>query len=229
LKPLAELSARLPQGAAVLDVGCGNFQRIHRNLARRRADISVAGLERFEDESIYGPAPIYAPCSGPRFKRHVCDIELDRFPFADETFDGAFLSHVIEHITQKQHALSEIRRTLKTGGLLYVETPGPRSLNLRWPDWLPHDPLATLNYYDDKTHVGAPFSAHTLREELEAAGFSIVTQAPVREYGLLGTPIYIAMIGAGALPILPAHAREFLYGAGMRNLFGWAISALGQK
>jgi SAM-dependent methyltransferase len=229
MKPLAELSARLPKGAAVIDVGCGNFQRIYRNLARRRDDISVAGLERFEDESIYGPAPIYGPCIGPRFERHACDIERDRFPFADESFDGAFLSHVIEHVVEKRHALAEIRRTLKTGGLLYVETPGPSSLNLHWPGWLPHGPLATMNYYDDKTHVGVPFSASGLREALEAAGFTVVSEAPVREYGLLGTPIYIAMIGAGVLPVFSAQSREFLYGAGMRNLVGWAISALAKK
>ena len=223
------MSKRLSPDGAVLDVGCGNFQRIYRNLARRRPDISVAGLELSEEGSIYGPAPIYELCATPRFKRFVCDIERDRFPFADESFDGAFLSHVIEHVVQKQRVLAEIRRTLKQGGLLYVETPGPQSLKLRWPDWLPHGPLATMNFYDDKTHVEGPLSAASMREHLTAAGFSVVAESPVRELGLWGTPIYVAMIGAGALPMLPAPSREFLYGAGMRNLVGWAISALGKK
>ena len=229
MRPLSELARRLPHDAAILDVGCGNFERIYRNLARRRADVSVAGLERFEDGSIDGPLPIYGPCISPRFKRYACDVEHDRFPFADESFDGAFLSHVIEHVVAKRRVLAEIRRVLKKGGLLYVETPGPRSLTLRWPDWLPHDPLATLNYYDDKTHVDTPMSMADLRSHLADAGFSIVASAPVRELGLLGTPIYIFMIGVGALPFLPPLTREFLYGAGVRNLVGWAISALAEK
>ena len=229
MRPLSELARRLPHDAAILDVGCGNFERIYRNLARRRVDVSVAGLERYENGSIYGPLPVYGPCTGSRFKRFACDIERDRFPFADESFDGAFLSHVIEHVVDKRRVLTEIRRILKKGGLLYVETPGPRSLTLRWPDWLPHGPLATLNYYDDKTHVESPLSMDDLKGRLAEEGFSTLVAAPVRELGLIGAPIYLVMIGVGALPFLPPLTREFLYGAGVRNLVGWAIATLAEK
>jgi hypothetical protein len=42
--PLAELAKRLPADARVLDVGCGNFQRIFRNLALKRRDIVLTSL-----------------------------------------------------------------------------------------------------------------------------------------------------------------------------------------
>ena len=46
-------------------------------------------------------------------------------PFPDEHFDGVVLSHVFEHLTQQEHdkCLGEIRRILKNGGKVYIETP----------------------------------------------------------------------------------------------------------
>ena len=225
--PLAELAKRLPPGARVLDVGCGNFQRIYRNLARRRSDIVVTGLEKYEERSIYGPAPIYPPCATDRFRRLTCDVERERFPFDDATFDGAFLSHVIEHVSASDRMLREICRTLRPGGLMYVETPGPNSL-MRRPRWLPRAG-DTINFYDDPTHIGTPYTFDRLHVELESAGFAVVAQAPFRQLGVAGAPIYLLMMAVGALPILSTEARVFAYGAGVRNLVGWAISVLAQK
>lgn len=227
--PLAEMAARLPANASVLDVGCGNFRRIHRNLARARDDISVVGLERFEDATVTGPSPIYEPCRTERFKRIACDVERERFPFEDGVFDGAFLSHVIEHVTEKRRVLEEIHRTLKPDGLLYVETPGPVSLTLRRPAWLTRTEGDTINFYDDPTHVGTPYSAESLRELLLHADFSVVAEGPFQQLGLWGTPVYLLMMAAGALPVLSAPARTTLYSTGIRNLTGWSISVLAQK
>ena len=228
-QPLSQFVKRLPRGAAVIDVGCGDFRRIHRNVARRRSDISVVGLERFPEGAPGGPGPIYPPCLSGRFTRLTCDVERDRFPFPDAAFDGAVFSHVIEHVGDAGSVLREIHRTLKSGGLLYVETPGPISMSLVRPSWLPRTPGDTINFFDDPTHVGTAYSADRLRQTLDESGFEVVAQGPFRQLGTLGAPIYLLLMAVGALPVLPAGARTFAYGAGLRNLVGWAISALARK
>ncbi len=42
-------------------------------------------------------------------------------PFADNTFDAAWSIWVLEHIPNPEAALSEIRRVVKPGGLLYLQ------------------------------------------------------------------------------------------------------------
>jgi SAM-dependent methyltransferase len=186
-------------------------------------------LEQYPEGSADGPPPIYPPCRTDRFKRLACDIERESFPFPDSSFDGAVLSHVIEHVGNADRVLAEIHRTLKPGGLLYVETPGPKSMTMIRPAWLPRTAGDTINFYDDSTHVGTAYSAPRLRDALETAGFKVVSEGPFRQLGRAGAPVYLLLMAVGALPFLPAAARTFAYGAGLRNLVGWAISALAQK
>lgn len=42
--------------------------------------------------------------------------DLRNLPFADQSYDFLFASHVLEHIDDDQRALSEIRRVLRPGG-----------------------------------------------------------------------------------------------------------------
>jgi 2-polyprenyl-3-methyl-5-hydroxy-6-metoxy-1,4-benzoquinol methylase len=57
---------------------------------------------------------------------HYClDVECERLPFADESFDAVILAEVIEHLYQDPLAvLSEINRVLKNqSGILILSTP----------------------------------------------------------------------------------------------------------
>lgn len=51
----------------------------------------------------------------------ICDAQA--LPFADESLDGIVVQAVLEHLLKPEIAVSEIRRTLKPGGLVYAETP----------------------------------------------------------------------------------------------------------
>lgn len=44
-------------------------------------------------------------------------------PFEDKTFDAIIIQAVLEHVLQPDKVVSEIHRVLKTGGLVYSETP----------------------------------------------------------------------------------------------------------
>jgi SAM-dependent methyltransferase len=57
---------------------------------------------------------------GPR-TRIVCDAH--QLPFADDTFDGVIIQAVLEHVLDPAQVVSEIRRVLRKGGVVYAETP----------------------------------------------------------------------------------------------------------
>jgi glycosyltransferase involved in cell wall biosynthesis/SAM-dependent methyltransferase len=64
-----------------------------------------------------------------------CDIdlfnaELDRFPYADESFDTVVCGELIEHLFgDPMHLMSEINRILKPGGHVLITTPNIASLH----------------------------------------------------------------------------------------------------
>lgn len=52
-----------------------------------------------------------------------CHGDLLALPFANGVFDGVVLTEVLEHCTDPQGAVDEVRRVLKPGGLLLVTSP----------------------------------------------------------------------------------------------------------
>lgn len=58
-----------------------------------------------------------------------CDIEIERLPFADDSFDDVLLNEVFEHLRiDLIFTMEEIRRVLRPGGRLWLSTPNLRSL-----------------------------------------------------------------------------------------------------
>ncbi len=51
-----------------------------------------------------------------------CDVDKDRFPFLDETFDVVLSTEVVEHLYKPEHALNEINRVMKANGILILST-----------------------------------------------------------------------------------------------------------
>jgi ubiquinone/menaquinone biosynthesis C-methylase UbiE len=51
----------------------------------------------------------------------ICDAH--DIPFKDEMFDGVIAQAVLEHVVDPIRCVAEIHRVLKTGGLVYAETP----------------------------------------------------------------------------------------------------------
>ena len=60
------------------------------------------------------------------------DLESTPYPFADESFDIALLTEVLEHLREyPARVLIEARRLLRPGGILLVTTPNAASIPLR--------------------------------------------------------------------------------------------------
>jgi SAM-dependent methyltransferase len=108
----------LQPGAFVFDLGCGVGRHVTylggRGFRMAGADIAPTGLQR-----------TYAACGerGLAFDGRVCNMTL--LPWPDATFDAVLSTSTIHHALRAniQHAIDEVWRILKPGGLFLVDFP----------------------------------------------------------------------------------------------------------
>jgi SAM-dependent methyltransferase len=141
----------LPNGGRVLDVGCWNY-----SFFRFCKEVGAGGLSHYGvDREQFADAPpegyVFEPV----------DVDSSPLPFPDQFFDAVVASHVIEHMTRPLLVMDEIFRVLKTGGLVYLECPSDRSLQLPSMPFK-FEEFRSLNFYDDPTHVGRPHTPQSL-------------------------------------------------------------------
>jgi SAM-dependent methyltransferase len=130
------LSRDLPEGASILDVGCGRGV-LFAPLADR--GFHVFGVEMTED-AIRG-------CD-PRADVRIAE-RLSEAGFKAESFDEVVIWHVLEHMADPFDAVRECRRILKPGGRLIIAVPNLSSAQARWsgPDWFHLDPPRHLYHF----------------------------------------------------------------------------------
>jgi SAM-dependent methyltransferase len=107
------LLAELRPGLRVLDIGCGD--------GRFAAEAAAAGA------AVTGVEVAEAAVQRARARHPQLEfwrVEIDGvLPFEDSSFDLAWASEVIEHLSDTARWLSEVRRVLRPRGLLLVTTP----------------------------------------------------------------------------------------------------------
>jgi glycosyltransferase involved in cell wall biosynthesis/ubiquinone/menaquinone biosynthesis C-methylase UbiE len=110
----------LRDGQRVFDCGCG--MGFYLMALGRLRDLDLVGLDGDLDRLQWArregvPADLL---SG----------NIERLPFADDSFDRVLMSEVLEHIADDRAALREILRVLKPGGILALSVP-----HARFPFW----------------------------------------------------------------------------------------------
>lgn len=107
-----------------------------------------------------------------RFKEF--NIERDRFPYADDSFDAVLCCEIIEHLLlDPVHALTEIRRVLAPGGALVLTTPNVARLENVCKL------VEGVNIYDPYSGYGPygrhnrEYTKHDLHRLLTVNGFTI--------------------------------------------------------
>ena len=141
------------RGGTVLDIGAGSGNR---SLILSRAGYRVTAVEPDATEAANARRQLNG-----RGTVHECVIE--DLPGADTDYDGAVLSHVLEHLADPQAVLRATRERLRDGGALVVFVPNAASAEARvfggrWHGWEP----ARHRWH---------FSAATLTQVLADAGY----------------------------------------------------------
>lgn len=116
---------------------------------------------------------------------HACDIERERLPFADETFDEVLFNEVFEHLRiDPPFTVAEILRVLRPGGRLWLSTPNLLSLRgwinlvVRQEAWSVsgggvYRQYQPLRRNEPVLHV-REYTGPEIRAFLRAAGFDVV-------------------------------------------------------
>jgi len=164
-------------GGRLLDLGCGTGEAL-RSFQNSFGELFGVEPSRFAAERA-------ERSSGARI--HVGDLGSAAYPSA--FFDAVTAFDVLEHLPEPTSALVEIRRILRPGGVLVIETGNLDSLNAR---------LAAGHWY----YVLLPghvsfFSRRSLSRALAAAGFLGVT-SQLTHHGAFGLRYAVGYLRAMA-------------------------------
>jgi len=155
LRALRVLNGLVPKRGKLLEIGsfCGIFlDRI------RTAGWEVMGLEPDRGVADYSRA---------KYGLNIVAGVLPNPSLPDNNFDAVVMLHVIEHMPDPSENLREIRRVLKPGGVLVVETPRFDSLMFKILGRRERS-LSNCN-----GHIYF-FSVSSLRRMFEKNGFEVV-------------------------------------------------------
>lgn len=152
----------------VLEVGCGVGAQSE-ILLRRFPDIHLTGID-LNDKQLKAATESLSKLELAKNRYDLHLMSGENLKFSSENFDGAFLCFVLEHVPDPRKVLSEIRRVLSPGGVIYITEVlnssfflDPYSPNV-WKYW-----MAFNDYqYDQK---GDPFMGAKLGNLLMQNGY----------------------------------------------------------
>lgn len=177
------VSASLPPGGTVVDVGCGTGT-FGIALAAQRPDANVIGVDG--DPEILSIATAKPGADSVEWQQGLAG----QLPLADDSADVVTMSLVLHHLLpgQKREAMAEARRVLKPGGSFQIA------------DWgRPHDPAMSAMFFLSQAIDGfdrtADHRVGRLPDYLHEAGF-----AEVERYDRLRTWFGSLELLVAALP-----------------------------
>jgi len=137
------------EGKKILDIGSGKGNHL---VGFSRLGLNSFGIDkRDECVSILD-----------EFTIKECDIESEKFPYEDDSFDFVYSKSVLEHVVNGDNFLAESFRVLKPGGVVVFLTPDWRS--------------QCKYFWDDYTHVKA-WTRKSLQDAMIIHGFQNVNSS----------------------------------------------------
>ena len=163
----------------LLDVGCGRGEMLNSFAA---LGLQVSGVDISKA----------AHALSPDLAISHCDMETDKLPFSDNSFDIIFSKSVLEHIRNTDHFVSEMRRVLKPGGVILCMVP----------DWESNYKI----FFDDYTHK-SPFTIVSLSDLLKIHDFIDVVSYKFRQLPIVWRHPWTNFICAIISPFIPVRTN----------------------
>ena len=123
----------------------------------------------------------------------LCDIENEKLPFDDNTFDVIYSKSFIEHLYYPEKYLEEAYRVLKPKGMLLTLVP----------DWESNYKI----YFDDFTHR-TPFTKMALTDAYKMYGFKEVRVFKFRQLPIVWKYPIINYLCAFMSPFIPVRTQN---------------------
>ena len=157
--------AALPQGARVLDAGCGPGSWPH----PIRPDLDITAFD------------IKFPPGPPRPGRlvHVFRGDLARLPLRSGLFDLTVCHYVLEHVTALTACCDELARVTRPGGTLYLSVPRAASFDDRLYRFAGYFAKYALLKLGKRLEHQQRFDLETLLDRFGARGFEVTAWARV--------------------------------------------------
>lgn len=102
----------------VLEVGCGVGAQSE-ILLRRFPDLQLTGID-LSDKQLEAAEKSLSKLEFAKGRYDLYQMSATDIKFDSESFDGAFLCFVLEHVPDPRRVLSEVRRVLSPGGIIYI-------------------------------------------------------------------------------------------------------------
>ncbi len=153
-------------GVVVLDIGCGNH--------------SASKIEVYYPNCKYYGLDVNKNYNNDERDFLAMDdfyeIDLNKEPeklniIPNNFFDVIIMSHIIEHLKEGEKILLTLTSKLKKGGMIYIETPAPKTA--KFPKYF------GLNFYGDSTHI-RPYAISNLDKLLHDNNFEIIKEGTRR-------------------------------------------------
>ena len=123
----------------------------------------------------------------------LCDVENEKLPFGDDTFDVIYSKSFIEHLYYPEKYLEEAYRVLKPNGMLLTLVP----------DWESNYKI----YFDDFTHR-TPFTQVALSDAYKMYGFKEVRVFKFRQLPIVWKYSIINYFCAFISPFIPVRTQN---------------------
>lgn len=147
----------------VLDLGCGNGQN---SIKAAKIVKKVVGCE-FSDQSLDLAKKSAQLKRIKNIKFEKVNLEK-KIKYKDKTFDKIIFLDVLEHLSKRDQALSEVKRVLKKKGLLFLGVPNSET------SWKKLQRSAGINSFSDPDHK-IEFSENSIKKSLSKRGFEIIS------------------------------------------------------
>ena len=155
---------KLLKSGNILDIGCATGEFL---LAAKKAGFKTTGIDVSE----------YAVEKAKEKGLEASVTKFNELSKLNTLFDGIHISHVLEHLDDPVYAISEIKKHLKVGGILYIEVPNQFNSFLDRLSLINKSPK-TFNVFS--IHHRCFFSYRSIKSLLESNDFEIVSISTYR-------------------------------------------------